>query len=97
MKKATTILELKKNWQIRNSRKQKISTLINYFHCMFPNAPSGQGKVIIEDAFYNGRIIHQEDIPIGDRIFGATKSFLRHQFYFKLHYGYKDKRNEANR
>lgn len=71
---------------------------IFYFNKMFPDAPAEQGIFIIDDAFRNrGKAICADDLNIHDKLYLTTLAFLRHQFYFKLHYGYRDKRKESNK
>lgn len=83
--------------QERLERKAEIRRLIIRFNEMFPDAPKGQGKFIAEDAYYRGKVVHDDTLTVTDKVFRMTYAFLRHQFYDKRHYGNPDARRSANR
>ena len=95
------LTKLAENRQKKVKRQQKLNelshSLMIQFSEIFPNVSKSQGRVIIKDAIKNGKVVHDKNLPITDRVFLMTLSFLRHQFYYKLHYGFNDKRQEANR
>lgn len=99
--KATTMAELEVNRAKKrtrqNRRREFISRLVAVAASMFPHAPKGQLRFIIQDAFQHGGVIFKRDIPDHEKVERMVKAFLRHQFYFPLHYGFGDVKTEANK
>ena len=86
-----------KSWIRRAEMKRYIGPLVSIFDRTFPDAPRGQGRAIMEGAYKYSKVIFVEDVSDYDKVVKVTRAFLRHQFWFPIHYGFDDVKIEANR